>query len=213
MPITFSPSTANVQMSEQPASAVQRMKLSTREATPNQPPQPQPSQNTPVETRCSRRSRGRSQPSARGAPPLVAIPFSTTHSARSGCRTDSAWHHDVSPSACGGTSQMARTNRPVAPPVDARVPRDPQRVAGDRVIPIEAHGAEGRLVRRCVDGFEHPARGGPARHGADALEESPVTNALGRAVGTEGGEETPQRQFAGVLGESTALCRARRLSM
>ena len=50
MPITFSPSTANVQMSEQPASAVQRMKLSTREATPNQPPQPQPSQNTPVET-------------------------------------------------------------------------------------------------------------------------------------------------------------------
>jgi len=39
MPVTFSPAASPIQMSEQPSTAVQRMKLNTRSATPNQPPQ------------------------------------------------------------------------------------------------------------------------------------------------------------------------------
>jgi hypothetical protein len=53
MAVTFSPSSANIQMSDQPASAVQRIKLNTRETTPNQPQAqsaPPPSQNNTIET-------------------------------------------------------------------------------------------------------------------------------------------------------------------
>lgn len=55
MPVTFSPAASTVPSADAPSSAVQRMKLNTRTATPNQPPAaPQaaaaPSQNSVVET-------------------------------------------------------------------------------------------------------------------------------------------------------------------